>query len=101
MRSVHRATFGRCSLILMPGTLVAISLEGPPLAWPGLRSKVSICEGPPFIHRRMQALLRRGLAAAAPARFSNQPESEPPSTPAAESVNQSRRDSMGADMDSP
>src|SRR5438067_1850979 len=49
----------------------------------------------------MQALLRLGLAAAASARFSNQPESEPPRTPAAESVNQSRRDSMGADMDSP
>ena len=70
------ATFGRCSLILMPGTLVAISLKGPPLAWPGLRSKVSIWLGPPFIHSRMHERLRCGSSAAAAASRPSQPDSE-------------------------
>ena len=70
------AIFGRCSLILMPGTLVSISLNGPPLAWPGLRSKVSIWLGPPVIHSRMHERLRCGLAAVSAARASSQPDSE-------------------------
>src|SRR5579875_1352379 len=82
---------GRCSLNLMPGTVVAISLKGPPLAWPGFKSKVSIWLGPPFIHKRMQARLRSGLAAAAAARFSSQPDIEAPSTPAADKRSHSRR----------
>src|SRR5438445_13221437 len=89
------AILGRCSLILSPGALVAISLKGPPLACPGLRSKVSIWLGPPFIHSRMHARLRSGCAAAALARFSIQPETDEATTPAADSFSQSRRDRRG------
>ena len=60
---MNLASFGRCSLILMPGDAVSISLNGPPLAWPGLRSKVSIWLGPPFIHSRMHDRLRCGFCA--------------------------------------
>jgi len=60
----------------IPGAAVWISLKGPPLACPGLRSKVSIWLGPPFIHSRIQARLRSGLAAAALASCSSQPETE-------------------------
>src|SRR5947209_2596813 len=95
MRSANLAIRGRCSLTLMPGTLVAISLYGPPLAWPGLRSNVSIWLGPPFIHSRMHDRLRLGSRAAPAARFSSQPDIEKPTTPAAESLSQSRRDRRG------
>src|SRR5262245_17097658 len=98
MWSMNRAIFGRCSLIWMPGTLVAIGLNGPPLAWPGLRSNVSSCEGPPLIHSRMQDLFGRAGKAAAWARSANQPETPQPSAPAADSFSQSRRDRTGADM---
>src|SRR5215831_18922338 len=82
---------GRCSLNFMPGTLVAISLEGPPFLWPGFKSKVSIWLGPPFIHNRIQARLRSELVAAS-ARRSSQPDIEQPSTPAADKRSHSRRD---------
>ena len=49
----------------------------PPLTWPGLRSKVSIWLGPPFIHRRMQAFWRvGGLTAAWAATRSIHPDEE-------------------------
>src|SRR5271156_3735745 len=91
------AKFGRCSLIFMPGTDVEISLDGPPLACPGLRSNVSVCAGPPFIHNKMQERLRSGSLAAATARRSNQPDEEQPSAPAADKRNHSRRDSCNED----
>src|SRR5262245_60319366 len=89
------AIFGRCSLILTPGTLVAISLTGPPLAWPGLRSHRSMVLGPPDIHSRIHALLRAGCAAAAPASRSSQPDREAPIAPKLASRNQSRREIVG------
>src|SRR5205085_11250533 len=92
---IHPAIFGRCSPILMPSTAVAISLYGPPLAWPGLRSQRSIVAGPPFIQRRMQERRRCGLAAASAANAGSQPDIDPPSTPAAESFSQSRREKVG------
>src|SRR5262245_53391881 len=48
----------------MPGTEVLIDFVSPPLAWPGLGSKVSNWLGPPAIQRRMQAFpaLRRAGA---------------------------------------
>jgi hypothetical protein len=76
MRSMWRATRGRCSLIRMPGALVGISRKGPPLAWPGLRSKVSVWLGPPLIHSRMHDRRRCGLAVASAANVSIQPDSE-------------------------
>src|SRR5437588_1419131 len=95
MRSANRAIFGRCSLILMPGTLVAVSLKDPPLAWPGLRSNVSIWLGPPFIHNRMHERLRCGWEAVSAARLSSQPDIEWLMTPAAVSRSQSRLDRRG------
>src|SRR5262252_6265610 len=89
------ATLGRCSPILMPGTLVLISLYGPPLAWPGLRSNVSIWLGPPSIHKRMPDRFRCGALAPPLARAFSQPDIEPPSTPAADRVSHSRRESRG------
>ncbi len=44
----------KCSLNRTPGTLVAVSLNSPPLACPTLRSKVSICDGPPAIQRMIK-----------------------------------------------
>ena len=70
-------------------------LEGPPLAWPGLRSKVSIWLGPPFIHRRMHGVLAlSGSLAVSAASASSQPDIEAPSTPAVASFIQSRRDNI-------
>ena len=76
----------------MPGTLVAMGLKGPPLAWPGLRSKVSSWLGPPLIHSRIQERLRWGWSAVSAARVSSQPDIEEPTTPAVDSRSQSRRD---------
>src|SRR5438876_3315562 len=89
------AILGRCSLILMPGTAVEISLNGPPLLVPGFKSNVSIWLGPPFIHRRMHERRRCGLLAAAAARFSSQPDIEKLITPADDSVSHSRRERAG------
>ncbi len=78
MRSPNFASLGRCSLIFRPGALVSISLNGPPLSWPGLRSHRSIVAGPPFIHKRMTD--RFGLvvvpSAAACASRPSQPETD-------------------------
>jgi hypothetical protein len=52
------------------------------LAWPGLRSKVSIWLGPPFIHNRMHERRRRGSDAAPAASASSQPDRDQPATPA-------------------
>src|SRR5262245_32442890 len=92
------AIFGRCSLILMPATLVSISLKGPPLAWSGFRSNVSMWEGPPFIHSRMQERLRCGCLAASSAKASIQPDAEVATTPAAANLNHSRRDRRGVSL---
>src|SRR5262249_8919111 len=80
------------SLILMPETLVSISLKMPPLSVPGLRSNVSIWLGPPFIHRRMHERLRFGFFAASSAKAGSHPDSEPPRTPAAANLRYSRRE---------
>src|SRR6516225_625637 len=95
IRSMCLATLGSNSLILMPGTAVGICLRGPPLTWPGFRSKVSICDGPPFIHSRIHALRRFGCAAASWARAPSQLDTEKPATPAALSFSQSRREGTG------
>src|SRR5438132_6747517 len=95
MSFICLAILGRCSLILMPGTAVAISLNGPPLTVPGFKSNVSIWLGPPFIHRRMHERRRCGLLAAAAARFSSQPDMEKLTTPADVNVSHSRRDRVG------
>src|SRR5947209_1480322 len=87
-----RAIFGRCSEILTPGAAVAISLNGPPLAWPGFKSHRSMVLGPPFIHRRMHERLREGSPAAALASEPNQPDIDAPTTPAEDSFSHSRRD---------
>src|SRR5947209_5466540 len=89
------AILGRCSLILMLGTAVEISLKGPPLTVPGFKSNVSIWLGPPFIHRRMHERRRWGLLAAAAARFSSQPDMEKLTTPADVRVSHSRREREG------
>src|SRR5438876_6800890 len=91
MWSMNLAILGKCSLIRIPGIAVAISLYGPPLTWPGFRSKVSIWLGPPFIHSRIQERRRCGLAAASAANVSSQPDTEQPSAPAVDSRNHSRR----------
>src|SRR5262249_7383758 len=94
------AILGRCSQILTPVDLVAISLNSPPLAWPGFMSNRSMVDGPPDIHKRMQDL-RLTNGAAAWAKPENQPDRPPPRTPAAESFSRSRRLTMGADMGAP
>ncbi len=90
---IWRASRGRCSLIRIPGTAVSIALNSPPLAWPGLGSKVSIWLGPPVIQSRMHDLRRDGCPAASAASDSIQPEVEKPTTPAAASFRAWRRDS--------
>src|SRR5678816_1929080 len=55
--SMTFAVRGMCSLICM-SPLVLIGLNWPPVEAPGLRSQMSIVEGPPLIHRRMAALCR-------------------------------------------
>src|SRR5947209_269978 len=77
----------------MPGTAVSIGLNSPALAVPGLRSKVSLCEGPPSIHRRMHDLWRAPASDARPASTFIQPDSDVPPTPAADSRRKSRRES--------
>src|SRR5262249_26791263 len=74
-----------------PGTPVAISLNGPPLSAPGLRSKRSMVLGPPFIHNRTQERRRCGWSAASAARRPSQPQVV---TPAAAKRSQARRESV-------
>src|SRR5260221_11164797 len=88
--SARLASWGKCSEKGMRATLVAISLNGPPLAWPGLRSQVSIWLGPPFIHSRMQARLRWGSLALSWANRPSQPDIEMPAALAAARRSQSR-----------
>src|SRR5262245_20159173 len=94
-RSACLASKGKCSLMRTPGALVLISWNGPPFSRPGLRSKVSICEGPPFIHKRMHERLRFRSFAVPSARAFSQPDIEKPITPAADSVSHSRRERGG------
>jgi hypothetical protein len=70
------ASLGRCSLMRMPGTDVAISLNGPPLACPGFKSNVSVWLGPPFIQSRMHDRRRCAWTAGVAASTSSQPERE-------------------------
>src|SRR5437762_1958222 len=65
--SVAWAILGRFSLIWTPEIVVGMVFVSPPLAWPGLGSKVSNWLGPPPIQSRMQALpdFRRAGALAA------------------------------------
>src|SRR5271156_6881636 len=60
-----------------------MALNGPPFAWPGFRSNVSIWLGPPFIQSRMHDRLRCGLDAASAASAFSHPAGAPPETPAA------------------
>src|SRR4051794_8614093 len=79
----------------MPGTRVSIALNGPPFAWPGLRSNVSIWLGPPAIHSRMHERLRcGGLAEARAASDSIQPDAETPAMPADMICIQRRRERL-------
>src|SRR5262249_39136195 len=80
-------------LMRRPGVAVAIALNGPPLAWPGLRSNVSVWLGPPAIQSKMHERRRRGSAATSSANVSIQPDSELATTPAADRPIQSRRES--------
>src|SRR5688572_7806059 len=66
--SARAASLGKCSLIEMPGTEVAIGLNSPRISAgaSGLGSQVSSCEGPPHIKIKMHCLARpnpRGLSA--------------------------------------
>src|SRR5262249_18609026 len=92
------ATLGRCSPIFRPGAEVWISLYGPPLAWPTLRSNRSMVLGPPFIQSRITAFLRCGCLAASAANVSIHPETEQAATPAADSFSHSRRDRRGVSV---
>src|SRR5205823_8153542 len=89
---IHFATLGRCSLIWMPGAEVAMGLNSPPSLVPGLMSKVSLCDGPPSIHRTMQDLCLTPVWAAWVASTGSQPDSEVAATPAADSLSSSRRE---------
>ena len=53
-----RAVRGSSSLNRIPGSLVAIGLDGPRISTvaSGFGSKVSCCGGPPCIHRKIQLL---------------------------------------------
>src|SRR5437660_10871562 len=90
--SPNLATPGKCSLICKPVALVLMGLNGPPLAWPGLRSHRSMVLGPPFIHSRMHERLRCGSLAAAAAKRSSQPDDEYAAKPAAASFRRPRRE---------
>ncbi len=51
----------------MPGVRVAIGRKGPPCAWPGFMSNVSVWLGPPFIHNKRHDRLRPPAGASAAA----------------------------------
>jgi hypothetical protein len=53
--SMTLAVIGMCSQICT-SPLVGIGLKGPPVEAPGLRSQMSIVEGPPLIHSRIADL---------------------------------------------
>src|SRR5262245_60682682 len=50
---IRSAIFGISSEMAMPGTLVLIARNGPPVGAPGFGSHVSSCDAPPASHRRM------------------------------------------------
>ena len=88
----------------MPVVRVAIGRKGPPCAWPGFMSNVSVWLGPPFIHNNRQDRLRppAGLSAAASAL--SQPLNPPKRVPSSKlplsrlpevAPSQSRRDNFG------
>src|SRR5437762_11005396 len=83
------ASLVKCSLIRNPGTAVAISFEGPPFLWPGLRSQVSVWLGPPDIHRTMHALA--GFFPAAAASLGNHGQAAAPNALATHIRSKSRR----------
>ena len=88
----------------MPDTLVSIGLNSPPFLCPGLGSNVSICDGPPGIHRRMHDFFRFGSFAVSAARAGSQWLSDSPDTPIeaqpSEAIrSQSRRDNKSYDID--
>src|SRR3954447_21992864 len=83
------ASFGKCSLICTPGTLVSIGLKVPGLGVPGFMSNVSLWLGPPAIHSRMHDLVFLVWSAAPLASRLNQPETERAETPAAASLSAS------------
>src|SRR5262245_5121494 len=86
------ANFGKCSLIWMPGTEVAIGLNSPASLVPGFMSNVSFWLGPPSIQSRMHDLCLTPEPAAWAAIRSNQPDIEVRAAPAAANLSQSRRD---------
>src|SRR5947209_8971903 len=98
---IHLATLGKCSLIWMPGAVVAMGLKSPASLVPGFKSNVSLWLGPPSIHRRMQDLCLPGVAAARPASTCSQPDSDTADTPAADSFNHSRRERSPVNIFSP
>jgi hypothetical protein len=89
MSSMHCASCGSCSTILIPGTEVETALNSPP----GLGSKVCCWLGPPSIHSRMQLLPRGRRIEAAWASDSNHGTPAAERTPAAASLRKSRRGS--------
>jgi hypothetical protein len=72
------ATLGHRSATSTPGTAVGIALVGPPVAVPGLGSKVSNWLGPPFMNSRMQAMPRCRNSSACSVTASFQPSAAAP-----------------------
>src|SRR5688500_10171273 len=62
-RSMTLAVIGMCSLICM-SPAVEIGRNGPPVGAPGLRSQMSMVDGPPLIHSKIAALRFRFRSAA-------------------------------------
>src|SRR5437870_13919941 len=91
---IHFDTFDRCSLIWMPGAEVAIGLNSPASFVPGFRSKVSLCDGPPSIHRTMPDFVFLPLWAAWAATTLSQPDIDRAAMPAPEHFSRSRRERM-------
>src|ERR1700722_10770658 len=95
-RFVQLAIRGRCSEIETPGVRVAMALNGPPCAWPGFKSNVSVWLGPPFIQSRRQDRLGRSAVSVAAASARSQPPSELPNTVPVVAASQLRRDNCVA-----
>jgi hypothetical protein len=62
------ASLGRCSLIRVPITFVAISRNGPPFSWLGFKSHKSMVAGPPLSHSNITDLGAVPIAADAAAK---------------------------------
>src|SRR5688572_1287170 len=92
--SASFAQLGRCSPIIVPGTLVRIGLYGPRISSgaSGLRSHMSMVLGPPSRNRKMQAFAFAGVSAAAVAcQWSNCGRLRPASIPVAPTRRACRR----------